>query len=81
MTKDYFGKGCKYLIGQWEDQYLYEEERYKENTPELIFCNHPDNECDTEGNCNGRDCPLIGLEWAKQFKTPNSFRASSGKER
>lgn len=66
---NWFGKGCKYLAAQWElcDVQADTEHTgaYKESEPELVFCNHPDNTEDAEGNCNKRLCPL-SVE--KQFK-------------
>lgn len=26
---------------------------------ELVWCNHPDNKCQTEGNCHPDDCPRL----------------------
>ena len=55
---EYFGKGCKWFSGQWErgDD---EIEDYKDKIiPVLVFCNHPGNPEDNEGNCNCVSCPL-----------------------
>lgn len=52
MSKNWFGKDCKYLCAQWE---LGESE---DNEPVLVFCNHGDNPEDCEGNCRAKVCPL-----------------------
>lgn len=46
---------CKYFSGQWED----ERERGQVGEPLLVFCNHPSNSSDVEGNCNEKRCPLL----------------------
>jgi len=57
MSK-WFGKDCKYLCAQWEDNEITGGPDYKEAEPTLKFCNHPDNLEDTEGNCRENICPL-----------------------
>ena len=47
----YFGKGCKHLIGQWDDV-------HESGAPAICWCNHKQNPNDVEGNCNKSDCPL-----------------------
>lgn len=48
---------CKFFIGKWEDN-------IKEGQPVLNFCNHPNNQSDSEGNCYYDRCPLLkGLKW------------------
>lgn len=54
----WFGKNCKYLAAQWEDNEITGGPDYKEVPPALVFCNHSKNECTTEGNCNSTNCPL-----------------------
>lgn len=56
---DYFGKGCEYLSGQWEDERLYDDESYKENAPVLNCCRHPENKSDVEGSCTPDQCPFL----------------------
>ena len=48
----YFGQGCPHFQGFWGN------DGYDDLTPDLVWCSHPDNPRDTEGNCNRRDCPL-----------------------
>jgi hypothetical protein len=55
---EYFGKGCEFFTGQWEDEHLYEDESYKEYEPVLVHCAHVNNYQMCEGNCNKEDCPL-----------------------
>ena len=54
----WFGKGCPHFRGLWEiadrDFPNYEDTC----TPELVFCAHPSNPSDVEGNCNTKQCPL-----------------------
>lgn len=52
----WFGKECGFQINRWEDEYT--NPNYKESVPILVFCNHPDNPEDTEGNCHPKICPL-----------------------
>lgn len=55
---DYFGKGCKYLTGQWEDEAV--DEKAEEHGPPVInHCKHPEQKEDVEGNCNPSDCPKM----------------------
>lgn len=57
LTNNYwFGKGCPWFCCTWE------RDSTEEDTPELVFCNHPDNVEETEGNCRATNCPL-GLQW------------------
>ncbi len=53
----WFGKDCQYQCNVWEEK-EWENPNYKENTPVLIFCNHPNSLEDAEGNCRERICPL-----------------------
>jgi len=55
---EWLGKGCKYQCCQWEENEETGGPNYKDNLPTLIFCNHPENPEDTEGNCTGENCPL-----------------------
>jgi len=49
----WFGKGCPFLVAQWEDE-------YEEDEPELVHCKHKSNtEPDFEGNCYKANCPLL----------------------
>lgn len=43
---------CKFFSGKWEDN-------DKTCEPILVFCNHPENGSDVEGNCNVNRCPLL----------------------
>ena len=56
--KNWFGKGCEYLSAQWEGDEFTDGPDYKEYEPVLVFCNHPGNPSDVEGNCNITDCPM-----------------------
>ena len=56
--KNWFGKECEYLSAQWEDNEISGGLDYKEHEPVLVFCNHPKNVVDIEGNCNLTDCPM-----------------------
>lgn len=47
--------GCKHFSGKWEDENTYG----KQGQPVLVFCNHPENDSDVEGNCNEKRCPLL----------------------
>jgi hypothetical protein len=62
INNKYFGYGCKFFIGQWElcdvKSDIEHTEYYKEFEPDLVFCNHPDNKEQTEGNCREDFCPL-----------------------
>ena len=53
-VKEWFGKGCKYLSAQWENN-----DTPNDSEPVLQFCNHKDNPEDTEGNCRHNICPLL----------------------
>jgi hypothetical protein len=55
---EWFGKYCYYQICQWEENEI-TNSNYKEEEPVLVYCNHPDNPDDHEGNCNFKLCPLI----------------------
>ncbi len=55
---NWFGKGCEYLIAQWEDDEIVGGPDYQECEPVLVFCKHPNNPQDVEGNCNPTICPL-----------------------
>jgi len=55
---NWFGKGCKYLTCTWEESEEVEGPDWRENSPELVYCNHPGNEDMFEGNCNEELCPL-----------------------
>lgn len=58
----YFGKGCRFFVGQWESNDT-EIPDYKDIvSPVLVFCNHKDNKSDVEGNCNFKNCPLKLVE-------------------
>lgn len=62
MNKLYFGQGCNYFIGQWEEHYIESipiEECEMKYKPILVFCNHEDNPDNHEGNCNEKLCPLL----------------------
>ena len=52
MSFEYFGKGCEYFLGQWE-----EDDSKEEGTPILVFCKHYNNHSSSEGNCNKDECP------------------------
>ena len=54
---EWFGKGCKYLCAQWEDNELTGGPNYQDSKPVLTFCTHPKNKSDYEGNCNPTLCP------------------------
>ena len=53
----WFGKGCKDQCCQWEENEETGGPDYKEAHPALIFCNHPENASDCEGNCSESQCP------------------------
>jgi len=57
----YFGQGCKHFSGRWDDEFIYKREGidYKQFIPELVYCNHPKNKEDVEGNCRKELCPLL----------------------
>jgi len=54
----WFGKNCIYLAAQWEDDGRVAGPDWVECEPVLVFCNHPDNEEECEGNCREKMCPL-----------------------
>ena len=62
----WFGKGCQYLSAQWEENEITGGRDYKEYEPVLVFCNHPGNIDNCEGNCNPTSCPI-----KKQKLDPN----------
>ena len=55
---NWFGKGCEYFRGRWEENEITGGPDYKEKKPILVFCNHEENSDDCEGNCNPKYCPL-----------------------
>lgn len=55
---------CKYFIGKWENNIEWDVIHNKPLEPDLVFCNHPDNKSDVEGNCNVVRCPLLE-HWAR----------------
>lgn len=55
---NWFGKGCPYFCGSWEEDKITGGPNFKEYEPVLVFCNHPQNNDDVEGNCNKKQCPL-----------------------
>ena len=57
--RHWFGKDCKYLRAQWEENEVTGGPDYKEFEPSLVFCTHPGNEYDYEGNCRVSICPLL----------------------
>jgi hypothetical protein len=57
----WFGKQCAYQICQWEEDEI-TNPNYKEAEPVLIYCNHPENSNDHEGNCNQKLCPILNKE-------------------
>ncbi len=62
----YFGKGCEFFSGQWEDEQTCRASGidFKDTcTPVLVFCGHENNKEKTEGNCRKDNCPLH-----KEFK-------------
>ena len=56
--KKWFGKGCKYLLAEWEENEYTVGPDYRECEPSLVFCNHPKNKDHYEGNCNKEVCPI-----------------------
>jgi hypothetical protein len=64
--KTWFGKDCEYLMGQWESCDILacagdkkQLNNLRETTPpNLVFCDHPNNKNDHEGNCNEEMCPI-----------------------
>lgn len=56
--KNWFGKDCEYLRAQWEEDELTGDPNYKDSEPLLVFCTHPNNKSDYEGNCRVSLCPL-----------------------
>lgn len=59
MNNKWFGKGCDYLVAQWEENEITGGSNYREAEPVLKFCKHPANISDYEGNCNIERCPLV----------------------
>ena len=57
MADKWFGKGCEYQCCLWEDTEITGGSNYKMAHPVLIFCNHPMNTNDCEGNCTRDLCP------------------------
>lgn len=49
----YFGKGCEFFVGQWEQGY-----NGKICEPVLCYCNHKNNLDEYKGNCSKELCPL-----------------------
>ena len=47
---------CPFLI--WMSENI-EGEGHTENDVNLIFCSHPKNPLDCEGNCQEKTCPLL----------------------
>ncbi len=59
LDKDkWFGKGCEFLVAQWEGSEYTDGPNYMEFEPVLKFCNHVNNDSDTEGNCTTTRCPI-----------------------
>lgn len=62
---EYFGKGCEFLGGQWEDG-------DKNSVPTISCCNHVDNPDIYEGSCNESQCPILlemaYIYWKKGLK-------------
>lgn len=56
----WFGRGCQHQCCKWEGLVQPDEESF----PELIFCNHPENEDDCEGNCTAMKCPRWPIDYA-----------------
>lgn len=54
MGHSYFGRECDFFCGQWE-----RGADSKLHTPDLVYCSHPNNPSDVEGNCNVEACPLV----------------------
>ena len=54
-SRNWFGKGCPYFGGVWEDT---SEPDHKEYEPALNHCRHVANHSDTEGNCTAARCPI-----------------------
>lgn len=60
--KHWFGKGCRHLCAVWEENEYTGGPDYREYEPELMFCNHPKNPEDSDGNCRPAICPLNRTE-------------------
>ncbi len=58
QSDKWFGKGCGYQCCQWEETEETGGPEYKEAYPVLIFCSHPNNPDNYEGNCTDTLCPL-----------------------
>ena len=54
---------CPYFI--WQSENI-EGLGHREDDVTLIFCNHPKNQCDSEGNCQENWCPLIEQKKSKE---------------
>ena len=52
---EWFGKGCQYLTGIWEN----DGDVDSEWPPEINHCIHEENHSDYEGNCNESECPRL----------------------
>lgn len=70
---DYFGRGCKYLSGQWGDDELPDHKDWK---PIICFCNHPDNPKDEEGNCNKSVCPNPDKKYQYYKEKKNKWQSN-----
>lgn len=57
MEKKYFGQGCKYIMEYWSDSIM--DGMLTQRTPTLVYCKHPKNKKDVEGNCCKLSCPLL----------------------
>lgn len=76
---DWFGKGCIEQSCKFEG-WDTEDGRYEEDrsSPVLVFCNHPDNEDDSEGNCNKKRCPkrikrIVQIAFAGNYEVLYDF--------
>lgn len=55
----WFGKGCEFFSGVWEENEITGGPDYKEYEPVLVHCFHEENHSDFEGNCNEKLCPKL----------------------
>lgn len=55
MVEKWYGEKCKHQICKFEEDYFDGEDK---SYPLLIYCNHPKNTLDCEGNCNSTLCPM-----------------------
>ncbi len=62
MSNKWFGKQCRFLSAQWEENKTTGGENYQENEPILKYCNHPKNGVNVEGNCDVFNCPILPQE-------------------